>query len=150
MKWIVKCLRNYANFRGRASRTEFWYFVLFLFLYLLVVAGIFLLCGDSSKYSAKFAGLPFLLPYLSVMVRRLHDIGRSGWWAGGYLLVFVASWAAGIASGKPGYAEWWSDAELAIVMLQAVYLVAMLYWLCKVGDPEANRYGEPPCSEPGR
>ena len=36
MKWFVKCLRNYVSFEGRARRSEFWYFVLFSFLFLLV------------------------------------------------------------------------------------------------------------------
>lgn len=151
MKWFVKCLRNYANFRGRASCTEFWDFVLVFFLIVSVVTGAVLLCCDSRRYFlALFAFLPFLLPYLAVMVRRLHDVGRSGWWVGGYLLVYVVNWFVASASGRPDAAQWLADAELAGVMLQAVYLVLMLYWLCKRGDTAANAYGEPPLPDAGK
>ena len=97
MKWFVKCLRHYADFRGRASMPEFWYFVLglflVLFLLLAVILGVSSLCtvgATSRRYVVCLVGLPFVMPYLAVMVRRLHDCGRSGWWAGGYLAVSIA------------------------------------------------------------
>lgn len=155
MKWFVKCLRNYANFRGRASLPEFWYFVLFLFFVLLAVLLAVMiamtLCpiGGGRRYIGLLAGVPFLLPYLAVAVRRLHDIGRSGWWMGGYLLVSIAGRAAGYASRNPDSAEWLLDANLALAILQFVYLIVMVYWLSKPGNPAANEYGAPPCSETG-
>ena len=85
MKWFVKCLRHYADFRGRASMPEFWYFVLglflVLFLLLAVILGVSALCtvgATSRRYVVCLVGLPFVMPYLAVMVRRLHDCGRSG------------------------------------------------------------------------
>ena len=69
---------NYVNFGGRSTRSEFWYWQLFSFLVSLIL-GIF----------TTFIGLNFILwlfsiatiiPGLSLSIRRLHDIGRSGWW----------------------------------------------------------------------
>ena len=109
MKWFVKCLRHYADFRGRASMPEFWYFVLglflVLFLLLAVILGISSLCtvgATSRRYVVCLVGLPFVMPYLAVMVRRLHDCGRSGWWAGGYLAVSIAGRVVSHFSLKPG------------------------------------------------
>jgi uncharacterized membrane protein YhaH (DUF805 family) len=71
---------KYADFTGRASRPEFWYFVLFGVLTQLVMR--ILLSGDrrTTNIGALVAALPLILPYLAVGARRLHDTGRSGWW----------------------------------------------------------------------
>jgi len=79
---------NYFNFSGRASRPAYWYFVLFL-----VVGGILTGALDMALFGAESLGpvnglftLATLIPSLSVSVRRLHDIGRTGWWL---LLLFI-------------------------------------------------------------
>ena len=78
MKWFVKCFRNYVTFEGRARRSEFWYFVLFSFLFMLVARiADMLLFSDVAPFS-MLLWLGMLLPYISVSVRRLHDTGRSG------------------------------------------------------------------------
>ena len=88
---------KYVVFRGRAPRSEFWWFVLFQALVLvgsIVLYGelypIFM--GDVAPEAGVgvlfFLGVAiFFLPYLAVTVRRLHDIGLSGWWYGLYWLV---------------------------------------------------------------
>ena len=70
---IKSCLGQYATFSGRATRSEFWWF--FLFQVLVMVATSML--GDVIN---GIASLALLLPALAVGARRLHDIGRSGWW----------------------------------------------------------------------
>ena len=70
---ISTCLSNYATFSGRASRSEFWWFSLFQILVLAAAATI-------SEMLYVLAGLGLLLPILAVGTRRLHDIGRTGWW----------------------------------------------------------------------
>ena len=70
---IKSCLGQYATFTGRASRSEFWWF--FLFQVLVMVATSML--GDVIN---GIASLALLLPALAVGARRLHDIGRTGWW----------------------------------------------------------------------
>ena len=78
-------LSKYATFSGRARRSEYWFFVLFQLL-ALIVAGIIdgILGTDGGLYGLVALGL--LLPIIAVSVRRLHDTDRSGWW---YLLVLV-------------------------------------------------------------
>ena len=80
---VKSAFRNYVNFSGRSRRPEYWYFVLFLFLVGIVTGladfGIFHTPeSDIGPFSAIFV-LATLIPSLSVAVRRLHDIGRSGW-----------------------------------------------------------------------
>ncbi len=76
---IRVCFNKYATFQGRASRSEYWFFVLFQIL--AVIGGLILdaILGTSALFYALVV-LGTLLPALSVMVRRLHDTGRSGWW----------------------------------------------------------------------
>jgi uncharacterized membrane protein YhaH (DUF805 family) len=70
---ISVCLSKYATFTGRASRPEFWWFFLFQFLISLAAS----MLGD---VIASLVSLGLLLPALAVGTRRLHDIGKSGWW----------------------------------------------------------------------
>ena len=70
---ISVCLSKYATFTGRASRPEFWWFFLFQILISLVAS----MLGDVIN---GLVALGLLLPALAVGTRRLHDIGKSGWW----------------------------------------------------------------------
>ena len=77
---VRTCLNNYVTFTGRARRSEYWYFVLFNVI-AQVVAGIL----DNAVFQGAgvlgaVVSLALLLPGLAVSVRRLHDVGRSGWW----------------------------------------------------------------------
>ena len=92
---VTACLGKYATFQGRASRSEYWYFTLFIGL--LVLIGFLLMAiGDATLGGATagvvfgilavVAGLGLLLPGLAVSVRRLHDTNSSGWW---YLVAFI-------------------------------------------------------------
>lgn len=79
---ILVCLTKYAEFNGRASRSEFWWFTLFV-----------LLVASALEYLSEVLGSVFLigmlLPLLAAGTRRLHDSGESAWWQL-YLLVPVA------------------------------------------------------------
>ena len=85
---ISTCFSNYANFSGRATRSEYWYFALFNFLInisFLIITYIAAYNGSSSAVGVIYIlsiiySLAVLLPSLAVGVRRLHDTGRSGWW----------------------------------------------------------------------
>ena len=71
---ISSCMRQFADFSGRARRSEYWYFSLFIWL---VEAGVAAVFGESgSLYS--IATLVLFVPQLAVSWRRLHDIGKSG------------------------------------------------------------------------
>jgi uncharacterized membrane protein YhaH (DUF805 family) len=70
---VQTCIRKYADFNGRASRSEYWWF--FLFVVLVSV----LLSFVSDLLSGLFC-LAMLLPSIAAATRRLHDTDRSGWW----------------------------------------------------------------------
>ena len=87
---VSSCLNKYATFRGRAPRSEFWWFWLFNFLLQIVSNIVFAFIGYIfggyngcviSLMIGSFLCLALLIvPYLSVLVRRLHDPSHSGWW----------------------------------------------------------------------
>jgi DNA-binding CsgD family transcriptional regulator len=70
---IRVCLTKYADFNGRASRSEFWWFALFITL----VSAALVYVSQNVSYIFQIA---VLLPFLAAGTRRLHDIGKSGWW----------------------------------------------------------------------
>ena len=84
MNWYLAVLKNYAGFSGRARRKEYWMFVLFNLLFIIAamiidnVAG--LTFGDL-PYGLFYIlyALAVFIPSLAVSIRRLHDIGKSGW-----------------------------------------------------------------------
>ena len=71
------CFKKYADFHGRASRSEYWFFTLFV-LVLLVALRLGARWYDDSVL-ARLVGLALALPVLAVGTRRLHDTNRSGW-----------------------------------------------------------------------
>ncbi len=105
---------KYAQFDGRARRSEFWYFVLINMLIQLVVGGLgemmgsFLFQGLSGLIS-----LALLVPGIAVAVRRLHDTGRSGW-------------------------------NLLWALLPIVGAVILIVFYAKDSDPGSNQYGPNP------
>lgn len=85
---INTCLNKYATMRGRAPRSEFWWFVVFYWIAQIVTSGSFFLIGmliggEKGGFVAGMIGyvlviLTLVCPYLCVLVRRLHDTGHSG------------------------------------------------------------------------
>ena len=69
---VTVCLRKYATFSGRASRSEFWWFYLFYILVLFV--------GGSLNEAFYLAFFVLIIPLWAVGARRMHDAGYSGWW----------------------------------------------------------------------
>ena len=85
MNWYLHVLKNYATFSGRARRKEYWMFFLISALISIVLTLLDILLGTySMEYEVGlFSGLYSLLiliPSIAVVVRRLHDTDRSGWW----------------------------------------------------------------------
>ena len=83
MNWYLKVLKQYAVFRGRARRKEYWMFVLINFIIGVVLGLISPTSGDPANGQSLLLSiytLAMLLPSIAVGVRRLHDIGRTGWW----------------------------------------------------------------------
>jgi len=92
---------NYSKFKGRSRRSEYWWIQLFLVLTNLAVAAIdlALMNGDVERFIANGGGgivgliwiFVTIVPALAVLVRRLHDIGRSAWWLLIGLVPFVGT-----------------------------------------------------------
>ena len=109
------CLLNkYAAFSGRASRSEYWYFFLFLVLLAIVTsiidAAIF--PGNELMPTYSIFSLLTIIPSISAAARRLHDVDRSGWWQ---LLYFTI-----------------------------IGSLLVLYWLIKKSDSGNNKHGTTP------
>lgn len=72
--------KNYCNFDGRSSRSEFWWFYLFTVIVGFVVGMVFSFSQTVEMIVSGVVNLALLLPNLGLAVRRLHDTDRSGWW----------------------------------------------------------------------
>lgn len=79
---IVRCFKKYATFKGRATRAEYWWFILFNSLVCSAVyaAVQFLMGTETADTAMSLVQLALFLPALAVSVRRLHDINFNGWW----------------------------------------------------------------------
>ena len=78
MNWYLTVIKeHYADFKGRARRKEFWMFVLINFVISVVVSIIGGLLGFS--FLSGIYSLAVLVPSIAVSVRRMHDVGKSGW-----------------------------------------------------------------------
>ena len=116
---IVNVFQNYANFSGRARRSEYWYFTLFIFLVSAVLSGLNAAVFGTDAQMTIFTviqslfSLATLIPSIAVTVRRLHDIGKSGWF---YFLILIP----------------------------VVGSIILLVWECKDSEPGTNVYGPKP------
>lgn len=79
MEWYVKVLQNYAGFQGRAMRKEYWMFVLFNIIISIVLSILESILHMRNVLTGLYS-LAVLVPSLAVGARRLHDMGKSGWW----------------------------------------------------------------------
>jgi uncharacterized membrane protein YhaH (DUF805 family) len=134
---------KYFVFSGRATRPEYWYFVLFDVLSNFVGQLCDAALGTGFGKSGVFSGLVALalvIPHTAVGFRRLHDTEHSGWWVGGSLLLAIVAGVLLVVL-KP----------VALILFLALFLVAllMLFWLCQPGSLGDNRFGPPPPTAPG-
>ena len=84
---VKTCLKKYFDFKGRARRSEYWWFMLFV----AIVSSVFNYGGllvPALSFVGALCSLVFIIPQFAAMTRRLHDTGRSGWWV---LLLAVLS-----------------------------------------------------------
>lgn len=91
MNWYLEVLKKYAVFNGRARRKEYWFFFLFNIIINIILATIDGVTGSfNPEIGLGLLGgiytLAVITPSVAVSMRRLHDIGRSGWWL---LIAFI-------------------------------------------------------------
>jgi uncharacterized membrane protein YhaH (DUF805 family) len=116
MKYIINCAtRKYAVFKGRSSRKEYIYFSIFFELLCLLVIFV------DKQYKYSWMGILFILcfsffiiPHISVNVRRFHDVNKSGWW------FFIST------------------------IIPFGFFISSIALLFIKGTPGPNKYGEPP------
>jgi uncharacterized membrane protein YhaH (DUF805 family) len=107
MNYYLKVIQNYATFSGRARRSEYWYFVLFNLIFsivLAIVAAVIRFPLLSTLYS-----LAVLLPSIAVAVRRMHDVGKSGW----FILIPIYNLILCCTNGVNGSNEYGEDPKVS-------------------------------------
>lgn len=111
---VARCLKNSVNFKDRAVRSEYWWFVVFCVVVLVGLVGLEVaLLGRKTAVLTGVAWVLLQLPLLAVTVRRLHDTGKSGWLQ---LISFVP----------------------------LVGPILLTVWLASPGEPTPNNWGPPP------
>ncbi len=118
MDWYLKAVRGFLDFKGRAQRKEYWFYILFYVLFAIVVSIADNLLGLANPETGAgplymIYALAFLLPTIAVAVRRLHDTGRTGWW-------------------------------LLIAFLPVIGAIVLLVFYCLDSQPGDNKYGPNP------
>jgi uncharacterized membrane protein YhaH (DUF805 family) len=96
MSWYITCWKKYVDFSGRARRREYWWFWLINAVIAWILWMIAFLTTSESNASPVFwitilFALAIFLPSLAVQIRRLHDVGKSGWWIFISLVPFIGS-----------------------------------------------------------
>ncbi len=103
MNWFIKVLKQYADFKGRARRKEYWMFFLF---WLIIYYALFFIPILLELPELSFLGMIFylgtLVPLLAVGVRRMHDVGKSGW----FLLIPFYSLILACTDSEQGPNKW--------------------------------------------
>lgn len=133
-------VRQYARFAGRSSRMEFWSYAVATTVLLIVV-------GVVATTVSWVLFLALLLPSLAVLVRRLHDVDRSGWWVlpipmlGFSLLLLFAM--TGLMLGDEAGKKIFIGIGLSFLTILALG-ITLLAWACRQGAPGPNRFGPPP------
>lgn len=144
---IGECFFNYANFRGRASRAEYWWWILFstgvLLLAYLLDYLIFAEWNVSPFYLVF--SLAALLPGLSVSVRRLHDTDRSGWWVClpiGAAVVYVIGLIAALSRNPLNPFEGLGLVYVGVPMLLLIATsILLIVFMALASNPGNNRFG---------
>ncbi|WP_298479390.1 DUF805 domain-containing protein [uncultured Maribacter sp.] len=103
MNWYLKVLKQYADFKGRARRKEYWMFFLFNIIISYGIMGLALgLEMPSLSILSSIYSLAVLVPGIAVGVRRMHDVGKSGW----FLLIPIYNLILACTNSEEGDNKW--------------------------------------------
>lgn len=103
--YYLTVLKKYADFNGRSRRSEYWYFVLINFAASFTLGFIDGLLFGNSGFLSLIYTLAILVPYVAVCVRRMHDVGKSGWFA----LIPIYNLVLAVTEGVKGNNEYGND-----------------------------------------
>ena len=167
MKWFFKCLKQYADFSGRARRKEYWWFMVINFIISMALLIGWLIPLVKLGYNSAISGVedidemeimltamksPFLyiymlyylailIPSIAVTVRRLHDIGKSGYWA---FFIYGGSFLGSISQYS---LQTNTLAYIIIALFCFVIIIISLVWMFTNSDYGPNQYGPNPKGE---
>ena len=115
--WKNAIMNNFGNFTGRASRSEYWWFFLFVWIFDMITtfADTIIFSTPAAEWGPLFwiGTLVLIVPLLSIEVRRLHDTGRSGWW-------------------------------ILISLIPCIGVIVLFVWCVLEGNAHVNAYGDVP------
>ncbi len=168
MEAVKTCFKKYANFSGRARRSEFWWFSLALIIIEIIISIISLFTRDWNAYFlasrnlehlemlrisyCNFGGILSLIfcivtfiPSLSVQVRRFHDVGKSGKWV---IVPLLASFAIIVGICMLSKENLLAPIPLILIfvplLLFGVFGIIFLVWSCLDSKPQTNKWGPSP------
>ncbi|WP_432450441.1 DUF805 domain-containing protein [Aliiroseovarius marinus] len=113
---VRTCFQNYVTFSGRAIRSEYWWFTLFIIIASIVlglVDGAVFGWGNLFSPLSDLFSLATILPSLAVTSRRLHDIDKSAWW-------------------------------MLLILVPLIGWIVLIYWMCQPGTQGPNQFGNDP------
>ena len=112
MNWYLTVLKKYVQFSGRARRSEYWYFFLFSTIISIVLAVVDYAMGTRTEDPFGGRGilgniytLAILLPSIAVAIRRMHDVGKSGW----FILIPIYNFILACTDGEKGTNQYGPD-----------------------------------------
>jgi uncharacterized membrane protein YhaH (DUF805 family) len=126
MNWWLIAMKKYVDFSGRARRTEYWMFILFNLIFAVVALaldGILGMANEGSGFGLFYGlfSLAIIVPTWSVTVRRLHDVGKSGWWIFISLIPIIGGiwlFILTVSDSQPGDNQYGPHPKLSIAQVQ--------------------------------
>jgi len=149
MKEYISVIKNYATFKGRARRREYWMFVLFNLIFGIIASILDIIIGDTFKnpmtglgtnygYIYLLYALFVFIPGLAVLVRRLHDIGKSGWFLLMQSIITIVTIVIGVGL------MYINGVFLLILLIPFAISIWFLVLLCTDSSVGPNKYGPNP------
>ena len=141
---VSSCFLNFANFQGRARRSEFWYSMLFFTILNIVYSLIERSLLGGMSFLTGAIRLPVIIASLSVTVRRLHDTSKSGYWVMAPIVSFVMIFLGLLA----GLSQNANDVAETLVVLGVLFgicsSILLIIFFCIDSVPGTNQYGFDP------